>query len=409
MDTCFKDVTGKQVRIFKIQGRSIRMDSKLIGSNIAWFSRYRIILRTLQMWARDGIGRLNPSLRKKVLPYIGEDGQKTEYRSSSVAIHERLEVLGNLIYRILVRIKAKEEDGLLLYRVFHEQYTVEKGKAVLRDKKQVSAGSVQNPNDPDAGYRIKGDQKVKGYGVNITETNDKDGKPSIITDVRVKPAGAADNDYLQDATKKSEDVSGTQVSHINADGAYQSRSNRDFARDNHIELVTTGLQGRQSRFDLTPANGTLTVTDRTTGETRPVTRTKGKWRITLEGCKARYKYFTRVQIEEAMLRKKLQAIPKEELDRRNNVEAAMFQVSFHTRNGKTRYRGLVRHTMWADARCMWMNFVRLAIFQRKTFQRTILDLFRSFMELLRGHITKVMGFSFLQILYCTVRPRAVSV
>jgi hypothetical protein len=65
MDTCFKDVTGKQVRIFKIQGRSIRMDSKLIGSNIAWFSRYRIILRTLQMWARDGIGRLNPSLRKK--------------------------------------------------------------------------------------------------------------------------------------------------------------------------------------------------------------------------------------------------------------------------------------------------------------------------------------------------------
>jgi hypothetical protein len=181
---------------------------------------------------------------------------------------------GNLIYRILVRIKAKEEDGLLLYRVFHEQYTVEKGKAVLRDKKQVSAGSVQNPNDPDAGYRIKGDQKVKGYGVNITETNDKDGKPSIITDVRVKPAGAADNDYLQDATKKSEDVSGTQVSHINADGAYQSRSNRDFARDNHIELVTTGLQGRQSRFDLTPANGTLTVTDRTTGETRPVTRTK---------------------------------------------------------------------------------------------------------------------------------------
>jgi hypothetical protein len=79
-----------------------------------------------------------------------------------VAIHERLETLGNLIYRILVRIKAKEEDGLLLYRVFHEQYTVEKGKTVLRDKKQVSAGSVQNPNDPDAHYRMKGRPEDKG-------------------------------------------------------------------------------------------------------------------------------------------------------------------------------------------------------------------------------------------------------
>jgi hypothetical protein len=88
---------------------------------------------------------------------------------------------------------------------------------------------------------MKGDQKIKGYSVNITETNDKDGKPSIITDVRVKPASAADNGYLQDATRESEDVSGKQVSHINADGAYQSQSNREFAHDNHIELVTTGL------------------------------------------------------------------------------------------------------------------------------------------------------------------------
>jgi hypothetical protein len=313
-----------------------------------------------------------------------------------VAIHERLETLGNLIYRILVRIKAKEEDGLLLYRVFHEQYTVEKGKTVLRDKKQVSAGSVQNPNDPDAHYRMKGDQKIKGYSVNITETNDKDGKPSIITDVRVKPASAADNGYLQDAVRESGEVSGSGVSHINADGAYQSQSNREFVHDNHIELVTTGLQGRRSRFDLTPDGDTLAVTDRVTGETRRATRSGEKWRITLEGCKAGYRYFTRSRIERAVLRKKLRDTPKEELDRRNNVEAAMFQVSFHTRNGKTRYRGLVKHSMWADARCMWMNFVRLAIFRIKAFQRTVFDLFRSFMELQRDYIIKIMTFSRLQ-------------
>ncbi len=35
----------------------------------------------------------------------------------------------------------------------------------------------------------------------------------------------------------------------------------------------------------------------------------------------------------------------EELYKRNNVETAMFQYSFHTRNGNTRYRGLLKHCM----------------------------------------------------------------
>lgn len=71
------------------------------------------------------------------------------------------------------------------------------------------------------------------------------------------------------------------------------------------------------------------------------------------------------QLVSAILRHKLEDITKEELDRRNNVEAAMFQVSFHTRNGKTRYRTLVKHVMWANARCLWMNFLRLMKFSQK--------------------------------------------
>ena len=35
----------------------------------------------------------------------------------------------------------------LLQRLFDEQYVVMDGKAVLRDKKEVKADSLQNPND----------------------------------------------------------------------------------------------------------------------------------------------------------------------------------------------------------------------------------------------------------------------
>ena len=76
-----------------------------------------------------------------------------------------------------------------------------------------------------------------------------------------------------------------------------------------------------------------------------------------------------------MLRKKLEAMPKTETDRRNNVEAAMFQISYHTRNSKMRYRGLAKHAMWACSRFMWMNFIRLMIFQTTTCQRILFGLF----------------------------------
>lgn len=390
MQRCFKDVTKAQALKFHVEGKSVRMDSKLIGSNIARYSRYRIILTTLQQWAKGGLDGLNPSLRKKVEPFLNEEAQKTEYRSNSDEIQQRIDTLGAIIYRVLRRIKAT--DDVLLKRVFNEQYEVSKGKVTLRDKKQVSASSVQNPNDPDAAYRTKGDQKVKGYSVNTTETNDEGDSPSLITDVAVKPATAADQDFLQDGVEGSMEVTGNLAEHINTDGAYQSEANREFAADNLIDFVTSGLQGKPSRYDLTLTDGNLTVVDKKTGENIPVTKTGDKWRIASKG-KAKYRYFTPEQVEKALLRKKLEAIPKTELDRRNNVEAAMFQISYHTRNGKTRYRGLVKHVMWACSRCMWMNFIRLMIFQTKACQRTLFGLFGPILEALRSHLKHLRGSS----------------
>lgn len=383
MGCCFKDVTKAQAMKFHVEGKSVRMDSKLIGSNIARYTRYRIILTTMQKWAKNGLDSLNPSLRKMVEPFCQEDAQKTEYRSTSEEILQRIEALGAVIYKVLKRIKAS--DDLLLKRVFDEQYEVSHGKVSLRDKKLVSADSVQNPNDPDAAYRTKGDQKVKGYSVNATETNDEEGGLSLITDVEVRPATAADKDFLQQGVEGSMEVTDNLPEHINADGAYQSDGNREFAADNLIDFVTSGLQGKPSRYDLTLADDNLTVVDKTTGEVVPVTKADDKWRIASKG-KAKYRYFMQEQVEKAMLRKKLEAIPKTELDRRNNVEAAMFQISYHTRNGKTRYRGLAKHVMWACSRCMWMNFIRLMIFQTTTCQRTLLGLFGPIWRCLQGHL-----------------------
>ena len=367
MEKSFEQLTSDQLSTFKISGKSVRMDSKLIGSNIAWYSRFEIIHNTFRGFIKSlgdrGMLLLNPRLRKQVLLFLEEDAQKMVYRLNSETLGDKISSLGELIYQVLKRLAETTTGYDLLHRVFHEQYEVVKGQAILRPKEDITARSVQNHNDPDADYRKKGDQKVKGYSVNITETCDdtsqeKD-KPNLIVNVQVKPASAADNGYLKDAvTNIREKVSTDIIEKVYADGAYQSPGNREFDDMNSIELITSGLQGRQSKYDLEMKDNELVVTHIETGEIIPAYKTGDKWRIATTG-KSKYRYFTDEQIATAELRRELAAIPGQEQMKRNNVEATIFQYCFHTRNNKTRYRGLLRHKLFTFARCLWINHVRL--------------------------------------------------
>ena len=66
-----------------------------------------------------------------------------------------------------------------------------------------------------------------------------------------------------------------------------------------------------------------------------------------------------------MRRKAFEAIPKAKRWLRNNVEATIFQHTFHTRNNKTRYRGLMKQKIFALSRCLWVNCVRLSLFEAR--------------------------------------------
>ena len=369
MEKCFGQVTGEQVKVFKISGRSVRMDSKQIGSNIAWYSRYEIVHATLRKEMNEfTLPSLNPSLRKKVEEALTEDAQKTVYRTDSDTMAVRFQELGQLIYSILVRLKWDETH--LLHRVFHEQYNVEHGKAIAKDKKDIKASSVQNPNDPDAGYRSKNGKKNKGYNTNLTETTDEEDKPSLIVGVQVESATAADNSFVEDAIKKAEEVTGNKVTTLYSDSAYQSPSNRKFAETEQIKFVANGIQGKRSRFDLTDLLSKHQVLDRNTGELIDAVLTKGgKWKVKLSEGKTRLRYFAQEVIDRFLTRMQIEATPLEERNKRNNVEASIFQYCFHTRNNKTRYRGLLKTKLFSYCRCMWMNMRRIQLFEITMCQR----------------------------------------
>ena len=379
---CFSKLTGLQAAKFNISGKSVRMDSKLIGSNIAWYSRYQLIHTTFCKEVRQMLGYMSDKLRKQAEELLEENAKNVVYTSDQSAIQSKLDYIGHVIYAIITELNICSG---LLYRVFTEQYDIVADKddegndtgsthVAPKDKRSISADSLQNPNDPDAAYRQKGEQRVKGYSANLTETTDEEGKPSLVVDAQVKPATAADNAYVQDALKHAEEVTGNAARTLYSDGAYNSESNRDYATANGIDLVLTGVQGKPSRFELEMEDDTLTVTDKKTGEVLPAERRGDKWRIRVTGEHVSYRYFTEEYLKRVTERKRLQEIPQETRNKRNNVEATIFQYCFHTRNNKTRYRGLEKHRMHTYARCMWMNLVRLVIFQNTLNQRSFFAL-----------------------------------
>ena len=376
----FAYITSGQIKDFDVNGQSIRMDSKLFGSNIALFTRYQIIHQTLCMFFESLDKNAKSSLSGKELDQLKklstEEPLKTVYRSTREELRQRLQPIGILMYRLLKLFSDIQTESFeLLQRVFEEQFKVSEDQQIeLRPKEEISSSSVQSPHDPDSAYRNKGDQQVKGYSVNITETCSK-GNLNLITSVIVQKANTPDTTFVEPAIQATIEVTGQVVKKVYADGAYQSPSN-DVCCEN-IDMVFTGIQGAEPKYDLEMTPEGLLATDVKTGETLKAVLVKkqknskeDKWRIkTPTG----YYYFGQQAIRASNMRRQMKNRPLEELHIRNNVEATIFQISIPLRNNNSKYRGLIKQKMWTYCRCLWINLVRILNFTKQICQRTFIS------------------------------------
>lgn len=102
----FSQITGDQIKEYNIQGRQVRMDSFLLGSNIVWYSRYELIHETLRLFLKeiteiDSLAFLTEDERAFAANIVLEKGNKVVYRSSKEEVVSRLEKLGALTYKLL--------------------------------------------------------------------------------------------------------------------------------------------------------------------------------------------------------------------------------------------------------------------------------------------------------------------
>jgi hypothetical protein len=369
-ENIFAQITKEQCLEFGVSGKRVRMDSKMMGSNIKWLSRYELIHETLSLFLKQAKadGELD-TIEKKEQEELDEllkiQGNKVVFICTSKEVNERLRKLGVLIYKLLALFAAcKTNAYVTLKKVFEEQFEIIDDNTVIsRPKENISAKSIQSPHDTDCDYRNKDGNKIKGYNINVTETCDDDSAVNLITEPKVRKASESDSNLFKQDLQKSQEILPDKIEQTHADGAYHSPGNQMYCDQEGIDLHLHAIQGAKGRYRIdVSVSDEVSIFDVQEDKFVDITKTESKkdntprWRIKTEKA---YRYFSQKDIDNALVRKKIEETPVEILQKRNNVEATIFQLGYHYPNDKTRYRGLTKHQMWANIRCLWVNFVRI--------------------------------------------------
>ena len=225
-----------------------RMDSLMVASRCKRMGRLEIVYavneRAVQLMNRLGICEYIPM---GCLHYLEEDDRNNViYRCRGAeaegqlqkAIEESEALQGALSEAEL----TETEEYKLLSRVLGDQTeTDENGKRVVRDKGAISATSMQNPSDPDATFHRKAGKNYTGYVGNVVETVCESGL-GVITTMDFERNTHSDSQFLKDYLEQRPKDAAPET--LITDGAYGGQENIRAAREKGVELVTTGLSGK---------------------------------------------------------------------------------------------------------------------------------------------------------------------
>ena len=245
IEKAFEQVTDEQVKAYQLKTGRLRMDSTQIASNICDTTRLRLLVEVLQRMHRILDEADQGRYADEFAPYLKGNAGQYVYRVKAGEGGEHLQRIGELMRRLVDELAVTYADThayQILKRVFGEHFVVTE-EDNLRPKQgtELSASSLQSPDDEEASYRQKRGQDYVGYVGNLTETCDPENDFQLIVKVQVEPNTTDDAKMLNDALpglKKR-----TDLDEINVDGSYSSADVDDTLQELEVDLVQTAIRG----------------------------------------------------------------------------------------------------------------------------------------------------------------------
>jgi hypothetical protein len=245
VDQAFEKITDAQLASYEVKTSNQRMDSFQVSSNIRQIGRVQLLVEVLQRTERmlneDDRGRYAESFG----PYLKGHAGHYVYRMKGEEVGPHLQHIGEFMQQLVAELEpvyGKQIVYQVLERVFSEHFSSEQTKVSAKPNTELSAASLQSPDDLEATYREKRGIGYRGYVANLTETCDPENKLQLITKVQVAPNNTDDDQFLAEAIPNLKVR--TELDEMLTDGGYGGNQSDPVLAEHQVKLIQTAIRGR---------------------------------------------------------------------------------------------------------------------------------------------------------------------
>ena len=254
LDQAFEQVTDKQIAAFQLKTGKQRMDSTQLASNIRQMGRVQLLVEVLQRVHRMLSEADQERYVELFAPYIKGHAGQYVYHMKNEEVGTHLQRIGEDMARLLSGLKvgyASEVAYQVLERVFGEHFQVKERKVAVKPAEELSASSLQSPDDLEATYREKRGRGYQGYVANLSETCDPENPSAgsgyrplqLITKVQVAPNNTDDSQLLAEALPNLK--ARTELDTIYTDGGHGGPQADVILQEHQVEHIQTAIRGRE--------------------------------------------------------------------------------------------------------------------------------------------------------------------
>ena len=179
----------------------------------------------------------------RVMYYQEEEDKKAEVQDTRVAelVKEMLLLQKTMKENFSDKLLTEIPEYQIFERVLEEQTKIDgKGQRIPKDKKEISAKSVQNPFDATVTYRYKRGHH-HGFALNTAEAVDDKGNGVIIY-ASLEPNTISDSKMAEEYVEQLPDNGPEQT--LTVDGAFISDELQALAKKKNVKIQTTALTGK---------------------------------------------------------------------------------------------------------------------------------------------------------------------
>jgi hypothetical protein len=252
MMNVFKDGRDKIISDLGLNTSIQRTDSVMIGANIKRMNRLMLFHKVLANLVRE-LFHNQRHVSPEAEAMVKEDEDSIAYRLPSDEVNMTIRRIALMIYSVIVAFKNDEDIVLSdaykkAVRLLEEQCTIKPDgrhpDLKLKDPKEISSGSMQNPADGDATYRKKNDEEYRGYSAHAVETCDKENPIQVITDIDLVENNKDDAQVLNNKLEVIKEE--TDLETIITDGGFHSPDVSQTAEELDVEIITTAIRGKKT-------------------------------------------------------------------------------------------------------------------------------------------------------------------